>query len=320
MSNDGKPGVLVTDPRVMGLARPLAGQFEIIDANDADALADKAGAVIAIVSAGVDRIDAALLDRLPKLRLIAAGATGIDGIDTEAAAARGVTVTNAGTLHANDVADYAVVMTLAARQQVVRADQWVRDGRWPDEPMMKRRTSLASERVGIVGMGAIGSAVARKISAFCPDIGWWAPRAQELPWPRHDSLIDLARWSSILILCARGDPALTGMISAEVIDAIGPQGLFMNIARGFLVDEDALIDALKAGRLGQAALDVFAVEPAQSARWRDVPNVLLSPHTAGVTIESGVARREVITGNVQAILTGGQLQNIVVDGRARNPA
>lgn len=318
MSN--KPAVLVTDPRVMAFAQPLMAEFDVIDASDAAALTANVGEVVAIISAGVDRIDAALLDRLPKLRIVAAAATGIDGIDTRAAAARGVTVTNAGSLHANDVADYAVVMTLAARQRVMLADQWVRDGQWPGKGMMPPRRSLASERVGIVGMGAIGRAVAAKISPFCPQIGWWAPRAQDLPWPRHDSLIDLARWSDILILSARGDLELSGMITGEVIDAIGPQGLFMNIARGFLVDEDALIDALRTGRLGQAALDVFAVEPADAARWQDVPNALLSPHAAGVTLETAVARRELITDNIRAMLTGGELQNIVVDGRASQPA
>lgn len=318
MSN--KPAVLVTDPRVMAFAQPLTAEFDVIDVSDEAALAANAGEVVAIISAGVDRIDAALLDRLPKLRIIAAAATGIDGIDVAAAAARGVTVTNAGSLHSNDVADYAVIMTVAARQRVMLADQWVRDGQWPGKGMMPPRRSLASERVGIVGMGAIGRAVAAKISPFCPQIGWWAPRAQDLPWPRHDSLIELARWSDILILSARGDLELSGMITGEVIDAIGPQGLFMNIARGFLVDEDALIDALKTGRLGQAALDVFAVEPADAARWQDVPNALLSPHAAGVTLETAVARRDLITDNIRAMLTGGELQNIVVDGRASQPA
>ena len=315
-----KPAVLVTDPRVMAFAQTLTAEFDVIDASDEVALAANAGEVVAIIAAGVERIDGALLDRLPGLKIVAAAATGIDGIDVAAAAARGVTVTNAGSLHAGDVANYAVVMTLAARQQVMLADQWVRGGRWPVDRMMPSRKSFASERVGIVGMGAIGRAVAEKISPFCPQIGWWAPRAQDLPWPRHDSLIELAHWSDILILCARGDPALNGMITGEVIDAIGPQGLFMNIARGFLVDEDALIDALKSGRLGQAALDVFAVEPADAARWQDVPNALLSPHAAGVTLETAVARRDLITDNIRAMLTGGELQNIVVDGRASQPA
>lgn len=315
-----KPAVLVTDPRVMAFAQPLTAEFDVIDASDEAALAANAGEVVAIIAAGVERIDGALLDRLPGLKIVAAAATGIDGIDVAAAAARGVTVTNAGSLHAADVANYAVVMTLAARQQVMLADQWVRGGRWPVDRMMPSRKSFASERVGIVGMGAIGRAVAEKISPFCPQIGWWAPRAQDLPWPRHDSLIELARWSDILILCARGDRELSGMITGEVIDAIGPQGLFMNIARGFLVDEDALIDALKSGRLGQAALDVFAVEPADAARWQDVPNALLSPHAAGVTLETAAARRDLITDNIRAMLTGGELQNIVVDGRASQPA
>jgi hydroxypyruvate reductase len=314
--SDSKPGVLVTDPRVMSFAAALAEEFHVIDAADTALLDREAGNVVAIIAAGVEPIGPVLLDRLPGLRLIAAAATGIDGIDTAAAAVRGIAVTNAGSLHANDVADHAVVMTLAARQRMLEGDAWVRGGRWSGEGMMPVRHSLASEKIGIVGMGTIGRSVAEKIAAFCPDIGWWAPRPQDLRWPRHESLLALARWSSILILCARGDPENGGLIDAETIDAIGPRGLFMNIARGHLVDEDALVDALRAGRLGQAALDVFAEEPADPARWAGVPNVLLSPHAAGITIETAVARREVIAGNIRALLTGGELRNIVVEGRA----
>lgn len=313
--SSGKPGVLVTDPRLLVLGSALAEAFALIDARDEAALAAAAEGIIAILSAGSDPVGAEMMDRLPKLRLIAAVAAGIEGIDLEAARARGIAVTSTGAIGSDDVATHGVAMMLAARQQLLAGDRMVRAGEWVAGGVIAPRRSIASERVGIVGMGAIGRAVARKLAPFCPDIGWWAPRAQDLPWPRRESLIDLARWSSILILCARGDVENHRMIDAEMIAAIGADGLLVNIARGQLVDEDALIAALKAGTLGQAALDVFVEEPTDPARWRDVPNVLLSPHVAGMTFENLLTRRELVMANIRALLTGGELKNIVVPGR-----
>lgn len=315
MGETAKPGVLVTDARVMPYASRLADSFTVIDGSRQPPGDAEAATVIAILSAGADTVDAALINRLPGLRMIATPAIGTNGIDLEAARARGVVVTNGGDTHSGDVAAHAVALTLAARGRVMLADDWVRSGRWGREGAMPLGRCFGAERVGIVGMGNIGQGIARRIAGLCPDIGWWAPRPQNLSWPRHESLMALAEWSSILILAARGDPSNTGMISAEVIDAIGPEGLFVNVARGFMVDEDALIDALKAGRLGQAALDVFAEEPADPARWQDVPNTLLSPHSGGLSFDAARALATLVCGNIRTLLTGAEPHNIVVDGR-----
>lgn len=302
MSESDKPGVLIADPRMRGYAARLADAFTIVDEAEAEA-----GDVIAVITGPTGIVDAALM----KLRLIATPTAGLDGIDLRAAAERGVTVTNGGDVHSDDVANHAVALTLAARQQIVAGDQMVRGGGWRADTLPPIRRSIASDRVGIVGMGNIGRAVAARMAVFTPEIGWWGPRPHDHPWPRHDSLRALADWCGILIVCARGDNENAGLISAEIIDAIGAEGLFVNISRGHLVDEDALIAALSAGRLGGAALDVFAQEPTDPARWRDVPNATLTPHSAGLTREAIAGLGALVIGNVRSLLTGGELRNIV---------
>jgi hydroxypyruvate reductase len=138
--------------------------------------------------------------------------------------------------------------------------------------------------VGVVGLGRIGQAVARRCQAFGLTVHWWGPTPKpDQPWQRVDTLVQLARDSDILVVCAKLDDTTRGMISAEVLDALGPAGLLVNVARGGLVDEPALIERLKSGRLGGAALDVFEHEPTMPERWADVPNTVLTPHTAGAT-------------------------------------
>jgi lactate dehydrogenase-like 2-hydroxyacid dehydrogenase len=151
---------------------------------------------------------------------------------------------------------------------------------------MRPRPSLKGRKVGIVGLGAIGEAVARRVVAFGMSVAWWGPNPKPSEWPRAGSLLALAEDSDILVVCARAEAANRGLISAEVIDAVGPGGMIVNVARGQLIDEDALIAALKAGRLGRAGLDVFAEEPTPASRWADVPNTVLTPHTAGGTTDS----------------------------------
>lgn len=315
MPEASKPGVLVMNPRILALASALAADFTVVDGEDEAALAAAATDIVAILSADTRPIEAALMDRLPNLRLIASFAAGIALIDLEAARARGIAVTNTGAIGAEDVADHGVALMLAARQRLMTGDAMVRTGQWMASNPIPPRRSIASEKIGIVGMGAIGRAVAHRLTAFGAEIGWWAPRPQDLPWPRHESLLALAGWSSTLFLCARGDPENRGMITAGVIAALGPDGLLVNIARGMLVDEDALIAALETGSLGQAALDVFEPEPTDAARWRNLPNVLLSPHVAGLTLENMMARRACVIPNITTLLTGGELQNIIVPGR-----
>ncbi|MFN3513519.1 MAG: 2-hydroxyacid dehydrogenase [Phenylobacterium sp.] len=248
---------------------------------------EASAAARAIVHAGEVPLPTDFLENLPKLGLIACVSVGYDGVDVPAARARGIEVTHARGLNAEDVADHALGLVLASWRNIVLGDEVVRQGRWRDDDRMGPRPGLRGRRLGVVGLGAIGEAVARRAEAFGLEVAWWGPRAKpDAAWPRAESLLALAQASDILVVACRADASNRGLIDAGVIEAVGPRGLIVNVARGSVVDEEALIAALKDGRLGRAALDVFAQEPTPADRWADVPNTVLTPHTAGGTVDS----------------------------------
>ena len=163
----------------------------------------------------------------------------------------------------------------------------VRGGGWRDDPRVGNRPGLRGRKLGVMGLGAIGEAVAVRGAALGMEILWWGPREKpQAPWPRAASLTALAQASDILIVACRADETNRKAVDREVLDALGARGMLVNVARGSIVDEDALIAALKEGRLGRAALDVFETEPTPVARWADVPNTVLTPHSAGGTVDS----------------------------------
>ena len=166
---------------------------------------------------------------------------------------------------------------------------------------------MSGQRFGIVGLGHIGSAIAERLAVFGGDIAWWGRRDKPARWFRHSSLIELACWCTVLIVATRGDAKK--LVDAEIIAAVGPAGLIVNITRGAVIDEDALIAALRDGRLGRAALDVFDDEPTAAQRWQDVPNVIVTPHVAGVSQESMVALRQAAIKNLRTVLDAGPVVN-----------
>lgn len=286
----------------------LDDRFEIIrlwQSRDPDAvLAERGGEVVATLTT---RIDADLLDRLPNLRLIAVPGAGYEDVVVDAARARGVTVANAGDTHSADVADHAVALTLASVHRLPELQAWVREGRWSTGGFPERRHALSAQRFGIVGLGNIGTAIAERLTAFGGEIAWWGPHDKPAPWPRRNSLIELARWCTTLLVATRGDAE--GLIDAGTIAAVGPDGLIVNISRGAVIDEDALIAALRDGRLGRAALDVFEDEPTSPQRWEGVPNAILTPHVAGVSQESMTRLRDAAIHNLRSVLDGGPVVN-----------
>ena len=218
--------------------------------------------------------------------LIACVSVGYDGIDVPGCRAHGIAVTHSQGLNADDVADHAVGSFIAAWRGIVTGDRIVREDRWTHADRMRPRPGLMGKKAGIVGLGHIGEAVARRVEPFGMTVSWWGPNDKESRWPKAQSLLALARDSDALFVCCRGDAVNHHLISQPVIEALGAWGCLVNVARGSVVDEDALIAALKDGRLGMAALDVFETEPTPAARWADVPNTVLTPHTAGGTLES----------------------------------
>jgi len=175
---------------------------------------------------------------------------------------------------------------------------------------------MAGARIGIVGMGSIGIALAERADLLRMKVGWWGPREKpQLPWPRAENLEALARDSDVMVITARATEENRGMIDAGVMDALGPDGLLVNVARGQLVDEDALIAALSNGRLGGAALDVFEREPTPAARWAEVPNVVLTPHMGGATREAVERMTDLLLANLAALFSGEPLVSPVLEAQ-----
>jgi hydroxypyruvate reductase len=307
----GKPGLLLwSEGAQQLLGDALSDEFEIIrlwQALDFDAVLRERGKEI--IATLTSELDSAVLDRLPNLRLVAVPGAGYEKIDVALLRARGIRIANAGDAHSSDVADHAVALAIASIQRLTEMHAWVLEGCWSRHGAPPRRRGMSAQRFGIVGLGHIGTAIARRLVPFGAEIAWWSRQHRPAPWPRRDSLLDLARWCTTLIIATRGDAVK--LIDANIISAVGPDGLIVNIARGRVIDEEALIAALKQGRLGRAALDVFMEEPTPPERWRDVPNVILSPHVAGASYESIHRLRDAAILNIRSALHGGPVAHEV---------
>ncbi|MCP1470150.1 lactate dehydrogenase-like 2-hydroxyacid dehydrogenase [Sphingobium sp. OAS761] len=298
-----RPMLLMGQPLLAPLLPLLRADHDVIALWEAPSVGELM-AVDALVWAGEFPLGPDLLDLLPRLSLIACFTVGYDGVDLALARDRGIAVTHAGNANAEDVADHAIGLMIAHRRGIVTGDRDIRSGRWTIQSKTRTR-SMAGARLGIVGMGAIGLAVAERAQVMKMAVGWWGPREKPgLPWPRTWSLETLAQQSDILLVACRADDTNRGLIAGNVMDALGTDGLLVNVARGQFVNEIALIDALRSGRLGGAALDVFDPEPADPMRWRDVPNVVLTPHTGGATHEAVGRMAQMLMANLSAHFAG----------------
>lgn len=305
-----RPLLLVGQPLLAPLLPLLSADHDVIALWDTPA-PDQLSRVGALVWAGEFPLGRDLIDAMPRLGLIACFTVGYDGVDLPLARQRGIAVAHAGNANAEDVADHAIGLMLAHRRWIVEGDRQLRAGQWTIESKTRTR-SMGGARLGIIGMGAIGIAAAERAQAMKMAIRWWGPRPKPaLPWPRADDLTTLARDSDIMLVAARADESNRGMIDGRIIDALGPDGLLVNVARGQLVDEAALIDALRTGRLGGAALDVFDPEPTDPRRWADIPNVVLTPHTGGATHEAVGRMARTLMANLSAHFAGAPLPSPV---------
>ncbi len=304
-----RPAILIMQRHLAPLTAFLDGAYTVYrfwEGPPVEARED----IRAMVVAGEFELDKHLIESLPRLELIACFTSGYDGIDVDWCREKGLPVTHAPGVNHEDVADHALGLILSARRRITEGDRALRAGQWtPDSKTIT--PSLNHLRVGVVGLGLIGEAVARRCEALRMRVAWWGPREKEAPWPRAASLAELARDSDVLVVACRADDANRGLISREVIEALGPDGLLVNVARGQLVDEDSLIAALRAGKLGHAALDVFETEPTDPARWADVPNTTLTPHTAGATTEAVQGMLGLLLENLSAHFEGRPLKTQV---------
>jgi len=271
---------------------------------DPAAFARIAPHVRAIAASGESRVGAALIASLPALELISVFGVGYDGIDVAAAVARGVPVTHTPNVLNDDVADLAIGLMLCAGRQLPAADRYVRAGQWLGGPMPLAR-KVSGARLGIVGMGRIGQVIARRAQAFDMAIAYTArsPRPG-LPWTYHADPAELAAHSDFLVVITPGGSATRHLIDARVLRALGPHGILINVARGSVVDETALIEALEQGVIAGAGLDVFEDEPRVPERLKALPHVVLAPHVGSATLATRQAMADLAFGNLREHFAG----------------
>jgi hydroxypyruvate reductase len=267
------------------------------------ALAPLAAGIRGAVTNAMAGLSAEVIRALPNLEICAIMGVGLETTDLAAARERGVVVTTTPVLY-DDVADLGVILALCACRRIVQADRFVRSGSWLQGRMPPAR-KFSGKRAGILGLGRIGTALAPRLQAFGLAIGYYDPLPKPgVPYRAYDSPVALARNSDILFLCAAGGQGRGPIVTAEVLDALGPDGVFVNIARGWLVDEGALVRALTDGRLGGAGLDVFEAEPKVPQELLGLDNVVLTPHIASNTEETMRAMGECVLDNIRSWFAG----------------
>ena len=252
------------------------------------------------------RIDAAFIDALPKLEIIANFGVGYDAVDAKHAALRGVMVTNTPDVLTDEVADTTIGLLLNTIRELPRAEAWLRAGRWQKEgPYPLTPATLRGRSVGIFGMGRIGRAVAARLEPFGVSIAYHNRRAVEgVSSTYYPSLVELARNVDTLIAVAPGGASTEKAVNAAVLQALGPDGVFVSIGRGSTVDEDALIEALKSGVIRSAGLDVFASEPAFDPRFLNLPNACLLPHVGSASVHTRTAMADLVVDNLESWFAG----------------
>jgi lactate dehydrogenase-like 2-hydroxyacid dehydrogenase len=279
-----------------------------IDAFETELARDpsRAETICAIVTRSNLEVPAALVERLPKLEVIATNGVGYDLIPLELAARRGIAVSNTPDVLNAAVAELCIGALLSLLRKLPQADRYVREGRWA-AANFPLSASLAGKHVGIAGLGRIGKDIARRLEPFGVNLAYYGRTDQNLAWRFEPDLATLARDVDILIVAAPGGRETARMIDARVLDALGPQGILVNIARGSLVDEEALLAALEQHRIAGAALDVFDGEPDIDARFFGLENVLLTPHIGSATQETRAAMAQLMLDNLRSWFRSGRV-------------
>lgn len=314
-----KPEILtLVAPRAKQLAalegRYTVHRYDLLDAAGREALLQEAGPRIrAIATSGTATLDAAMIARLPALEIVSSMAAGYEKVDTGALKARGIRFTTGSASLCDDVADSGILLMLASRRHLLAQDAYVRSGAWGREGMFPLQSSVRGKRLGILGMGAIGQALVPRGRAFGMEVAYFSrSRREGVEAEFQPDLLALAGWADVLIAILPGGAATHHIVDAAVLEALGPEGTFVNIARGSVVDEEALIAALTEGKIASAGLDVFANEPNPDPRLTALPNVTLMPHHASGTKEAREAMAQQVVDNIEAHFAGKPLLSPVI--------
>jgi hydroxypyruvate reductase len=306
-------------PKAMMLR--IGERFELLDAGGKPPneifTAEQLSDVTAMITAGGTPLGGAMMDMMPKLGAIVCYGTGYDGLDLAAAVQRKIAVGHSPAANAASVADLAVTLMLAVTRRLLPADNYVRSGNWSDakpSPLMRPQPGNPGRRVGIYGMGEIGRKIAVRVAAFETEVGYFSRSRHDVPYQYLPSLEALAEWCSVLMIAVRAGADTHHAVDASILQKLGKDGYIVNISRGSVIDQAALVAALAGEQIAGAGLDVYAKEPHAPDALTAFPNVVLTPHVGGHTIESHVAMQDCVIANLEAFFAGKPLPYAVRGG------
>lgn len=283
-------------------------------ATDLLAEGDAAKVQVVITTGGIG-LAQDMVDRLPNLKLVHTLGAGYERVDQAALRARGIALANGRGGNASCVADMAMALLLALSRQLLPADRYVREGRWASLPVhdMDFMPGLGGKRVGIIGLGEIGLRIAKRAEPFEVEIGYFnrSPR-RDVAYPYFSDAMRLAEWSDYLVIACPLTEATRGLVDRALLEALGPQGMLVNIGRGAVIDEPALIDALRSGAIAGAGLDVFEREPGINKAFFTLPNAVLTPHLGGCTVRASENLDQILMDNLAALFAGRPLLTAVL--------
>lgn len=307
-AGDSRPEVLVTSRLWPPMMQALAGAYVVHDRShelDPEAFAAAAPRIRAIAASGESKVARELIAKLPALEMISVFGVGYDGIDVAAARERGIAVTNTPDVLNDEVADLAIALMLAVARRIPQADAYVRRGDWRSLGPMPLARKVSGARLGIVGLGRIGQAIAKRAEAFGMTVAYTARSERSAsPYRYLPNAAALAAVSDFLVVITPGGAATRKLIDESVLDALGPNGYLVNVARGSVVDEAALVRALVERRIAGAGLDVFENEPNVPEALFALDNVVLVPHIGSATRETRQAMHDLAWGNLEAHFAG----------------
>lgn len=303
-----KPALLLVEPMIAQIEARLDAAYTVhrlYDPAERGAIEAARDRIRAVVTGGGTGIGNGWLESLPRLGIVAVNGVGTDKVDLALARSRDVQVTTTPGALTEDVADMGMALILAVLRRIAEGDRFVRAGRWAEGGKLALGASLRGRRLGILGLGRIGRALATRAEAFGMAVRFCnrspVPGAS---WPVHPDPVALAADSDVLAVCVAASTGTRRIVGAPVLDALGPSGVLVNVARGSVVDEDALIAALREERLAGAGLDVFEDEPRIEAAFLSLPNTVLMPHQASATLETRLAMGEMVLDNLAAHFAG----------------
>jgi hydroxypyruvate reductase len=296
----------------------IGQRFDLMDAGGKPPgevfTAEQLSGVRAMITAGGTPLGAAMIDMLPKLAAIVCYGTGYDGVDLAATAQRKIAVGHSPAANAAAVADLAVTLMLAVTRRLLPADEYVRNGNWANakaSPLMRPQPGNPGRRVGVYGMGEIGRKIAARVAAFESDVAYFSRSRHDVPYQYLPSLEALAEWCSVLMIAVRAGSDTHHAVDADVLRKLGKDGYVVNISRGSVIDQTALVAALTDETIAGAGLDVYEKEPHAPDALTGFPNVVLTPHIGGHTIESHVAMQDCVIANLEAFFSGKPLPHEV---------